>query len=181
VTIVPPVLHEQHLPLPERMAARLDGELSAFGDGHIPIDEVDGPALRLHAVLGARTPRLIAELATASWVWGARDLPPRRFEFCVDLQARARPATTPLAAVREVVLTPGDTVAFAGRRVTTPLRTAIDLARVRPQFADEDQDAVHRLARSAGFQLSDCIALLARSRNLPAKKRAIERLTACLG
>ena len=76
VTIVPPVLHEAELPLAERMAARLDGELFAFGDGHSPIDEVDGPALRLHAVLGARPPRLIAELATAAWVWGARDLPP---------------------------------------------------------------------------------------------------------
>ena len=57
VTIVPPVLHEAQLPLAERMAARLDGELFAFGDGHCPIDEVDGPALRLDAVLGSAAAR----------------------------------------------------------------------------------------------------------------------------
>ena len=51
VTILPPVLHEAHLPLAERMAARLDGDLFAFGDGHCPIDTVEGPALRLHAVM----------------------------------------------------------------------------------------------------------------------------------
>ena len=104
MTIVPPVLHESDLPLAERMAARLDGELFALGDGHSPIDEVDSPQLRLHAVLSDRPARLIAELATAAWVWGARDLTPTGLEFCVDLRARARPAATPLSAVREVVL-----------------------------------------------------------------------------
>ncbi len=162
------------------MAARLDGELFAYGDGHSPIDEVDGPALRLQAVLGARPQRLIAELATAAWVWGARDLPPPRLEFCVDLQARARPAPTALAAVREVVLLPGDVVALGGRRVTIPLRTAVDLARMRDVFSAGDRDAVRRLAELGTFGLTDCAAFMDRSRNLPAKRRALERLAECL-
>lgn len=181
MTIVPPVLHEGQLPLAERMAARLDGELYAHGDGHCPIDELDGPALRLHAVLGARPPRLIAELATAAWVWGAFDLIPSRLEFCVDLRARARPAATPLAAVREVVLVAGDTVALGGRRVTIPIRTAVDLARIREPFTASDRDAVRRLAELAGFDLAACRDFMDRSRNLPAKRRALERLGACLG
>jgi hypothetical protein len=180
VTIVPPVLHEAQLPLAERMAARLDGELYAFGDGHSPIDEVDSPALRLHAVLGARSRRLIAELATAAWVWGAHDLPPARLEFCVDLRARARPTASPAATVREVVLVEGDAVAIGGLRVTSPLRTAVDLARVRDEFAESDRDAVRHLAELAGFDVGACRDFMDRSRNLPAKRRALQRLTACL-
>ncbi len=180
MTIVPPVLHEAQLPLAERMAARLDGELFAFGDGHSPIDEVDGPALRLQAVLGARPARLIAELATAAWVWGAQDLPPPRLEFCVDLRARARPAPTPLASVREVVLLSGDAVALGGRHVTIPLRTAVDLARMRDDFSAGDQAAVRRLAALGAFDLTDCATFMDRSRNLPAKRRALERLAECL-
>jgi hypothetical protein len=180
VTILPPVLHDAQLPLAERMAARLDGELYAYGEGHSPIDEVDCPALRLHAVLGARSSRLIAELATAAWVWGAQDLPPARLEFCVDLRARARPAKTPRATVREVVLLDGDAVVMAGLRVTNPLRTAVDLARMRNDFTDSDRDAVRRLAELARFDIGACRDFMDRSRNLPAKRRAIERLGACL-
>ena len=180
MTIVPPVLHEAQLPLAERMAARLDGELFAYGDGHSPVDELDGPSLRLLAVLGARPERFIAELATAAWVWGARDLPPARLELCVDLRARARPGPSPSSTTREVVLAPGDTVDLGGRRVTIPLRTAVDLARVREAFTEEDRDAVRRLARLGGFALPECVAFLDRTRNLPAKRRAVERLARCL-
>ena len=181
MTILPPVLHDADMPLAERMAARLDGELYAFGDGHCAIDEIEGPALRLRSVLGGRAPRLIAELATAAWVWGARDSPPARLEFCVDLRARARPQTTPLMIVREVVLLPGDTAQLGESRVTIPLRTAVDLVRSRESFNDDDRDAVRRLAAIAGFAMPDCREFLDRSRNLPAKRRALERLRECLG
>jgi hypothetical protein len=180
VTIVPPVLHEPELPLAERMAARLDGELFAIGDGHSAIDEVEGPALRLGAVLGARPARLIAELATAAWVWGARESIPPRLEFCVDLRARARPAASPSAIVREVVLTPDDVLTLATFRVTTPLRTAVDLARVRDDFTADDSDAVRRLAEFGRFGLDDCRSSMDRGRNLPAKRRALQRLGDCL-
>ncbi len=176
MTIVPPVLHEAELPLAERMAARLDGELFAVGDGHCAIDEVERPALRLNAVLGARTVRLIAELGTAAWVWGARETLPSRLELCVDLRARARPAPSPLTTVREVVLGGDDVATFGSYRVTTPLRTAVDLARIREDFAPADAEAVRRLAGSAGFDLAACRAYMERSRNLPAKRRALQRL-----
>lgn len=180
MTFVPPVLHEADLPLAERMAARLDGELFAFGDGHSPVDEVERPALRLRGILGARSPRLIAELATAAWVWGAVDLIPARLEFCVDLRARARPVATRTAVVREVVLLPGDTATLGGLSVTIPVRTAVDLARARDDFGHPDRDAIRRLALIAGFDLGACVGFLDRSRNLPGKRRAIERLATCL-
>jgi hypothetical protein len=178
---LPPVLHEAALPLAERMAARLDGELFAFGDGYCPIDEVDGPSLRLAAILGARPARLIAELATAAWVWGARDVAPVHLEFCVDLRARARPPATRLATVREVVLLPGDVTSLdGGFRVTTPLRTVVDLARMRDDFDAEERDAVRCLAELGRFGLDACREYMDRGRNLPAKRRALVRLSACL-
>jgi hypothetical protein len=181
MTFVTPVLLYTELPLAERMAARLDGELFAFGDGHCPIDEVEGPALRAHAILGSRPHRLIAELGTAAWVWGVDPTIPARLEFCVDLRARARPAATPLTTVREVVLGPEDVVALGPYRVTTTIRTAVDLARIRDPFDAKDREAVLALARLGRFGLDECRAFMDRGRNLPAKRRAIERLSECLG
>ena len=162
------------------MAARLDGELFALGDAYCPIDVVETPELRLAAILTGRSPRLIAELGTAAWVWNAVDLPPPRLELCVNLRARARPQATPHANVREVVLGDDDTTTWGGHRVTTPLRTAVDLARSREPFGARDRDAVRGLARIGGFQLADCVAQMDERRNLPDKRRATERLRACL-
>ena len=128
---LPSALDGSFLPLAERMAARLDGELFALGGAHFPIDEVETPALRLAGALAGFPHRLIAELGTAAWVWGATPVPPTRLELCVDLGARARPQHASPADLREVVLTAGDLTQLGERRVTTPLRTAIDLARTR--------------------------------------------------
>jgi hypothetical protein len=162
------------------MAARLDGELFALGEAYCPIDVIETPALRLAAILAGRSARLIAELATAAWIWGAVDLAPTRLELCVNLRARARPQATPHANVREVVLGDGDTTAWGDYRVTTPLRTAADLARSREPFTTADRDAVRGLARIGRFQLADCLAHMNTRRNLPDKRRAAERLRECL-
>jgi hypothetical protein len=177
---LPPVLDAAELPLPERMAAALDAELFPLGDAHCPIDEVETPALRLAAVLAGRPARLIAELGTAAWVWGAAPCAPRLLELCVDLRARARPAPAPHASVREVVLTADEWQVLGARRVTTPLRTAIDLARARESFGAADQDAVRALARIGGFTLVDCVTAMDLRRNLPARRRAVQRLSEAL-
>jgi hypothetical protein len=175
MTSLPPVLDEAELPLAERMAARLDGELFALRDVHCPVDEIERPALRLGAALAGMSPRLIAELSTAAWVWGAGP-EPTRLELCVDLRARTRPLAVPGATVREVVTVASELAEFHGRRVTTPLRTAIDLARSRAIFAGCDRDAVAELASIGGFTLEDCLACMNARRNLPAKHLAAGRL-----
>jgi hypothetical protein len=178
--LLPPALDDTALPLPERMAARLDGELYALGEVHCPIDEPETPATRLAAVLAGRSGRIIAELGTAAWVWGAQLLPPPQLELCVDLRARARPPRTPSASLREVVIAEGDVRVLAGRTVTSPLRTAVDLARAREPFTAADAAAVRELARLGWFGLAECRALMDRRRNLPGKLRALERLAAAL-
>ena len=178
---LPPVLSSADLPLPELMAARLDGELYPIAEGHCPVDVIQTPAVRLAAALAGRAPRYIAELGTAAWVWGASPVPPPMPELCVELRARARPARPGRAVVREVVLLPFETRRLGRYRVTTPLRTAIDLGRARPTFSADDADVVRRLAEVGGFTLGDCLAAIAERRNLPAKRRAAARLADALG
>ena len=67
---------------------------------------------------------------------------------------------------------------LGGRRVTTPVRTAVELARARERFGENDAEAVRELGRIGGFGLEECLALMNARRNLPAKRRAAERLAA---
>jgi len=108
---------------------RLDGEVYAIADGWSPIDVADTAAVRAEAVMNTRSARLIASDATAAWIWGALDALPRRREFCADIRARARVRPGADAAVREVRLNDDDVVSLGARRVTSPARTARDLAR----------------------------------------------------
>jgi hypothetical protein len=179
--LLPSALDDAELPLPELMAARLDGELYPLADAHCPIDQPETPQVRLAAVLAGRPSRVIAELGTAAWVWGALLLPPPRPELCVDLNARARPQPTGQPSVREVVVSAGDLRVLGDRSVTSPLRTAVDLARVRAPFTADDAGAVLQLARIGRFGLADCETMMNRRRNLPGKRRALERLRAALG
>jgi hypothetical protein len=177
---LPRVLGLDDLPLAERMAARLDGELYALAGVHCPVDEVETPALRLAAVLAGRSDRYIAELGTAAWVWGAAAIPPERLELCVDLRARARPTQARHASVREVVVDDGEVRVLEGGRVTSPLRTAVDLARAREPFTEGDAQLVRQLAVLGGFGVPQCLALMDLRRNLPGKRRAAERLMGAL-
>lgn len=178
--VLPAVLGPDDLPLAERMAARLDGELFALATAHCPVDAVETPALRLAAALAGRTSRYIAELATAAWVWGARLDPPDTLELCVELGARARPSSTPHVTVRELALAENEIRRLDGRCVTSPVRTAVDLARSRDEFSAIDADSVRELARLGRFGLDECLAAMNTRRNLPDKRRAAERLRATL-
>lgn len=176
MTAIPSLLDASVLPLPERMAARLDGEVYALGEAHCPVDVPETPALRLAAVLGDRSPLLIAELSTAAWVWGATPMMPTTLELCVPLGARAHRVTGPGSRVREAAIAPGEVRALDGHRVTDPLRTALDLARVRACFDPHEGELVRELARIGRFGLAECLEALDRRPRLPAKQRARERL-----
>ena len=174
---LPPVLGPDDLPLAERMAARLDGELFVLGGSHCPVDAVETPALRLAAALAGRSPRYIAELETAAWVWGAQLVPPDPVQLCVDLRARARPARPRDIALREVVVQPSEVRWLGGHQVTSPLRTAVDLARSR---ANLDPVVVRGLARIGRFGVVECLQAMDARRNLPGKRVAAARLQEAL-
>lgn len=168
------------LPLAEQQAMRLDGELYRLADGYVSIAVPDGPAVRAAAALSQRPARLIAARATAAWIWGALSAPPRRGEYLVDLAARWRPVPAEGIDVVESVIHAGDAVRIAGVSVTSPLRTAIDLARFRSEFASVDATAVAALAFVGGFTLAEAIATMDRGRNLSGKQLAASRLRQAL-
>ncbi|TXN32101.1 type IV toxin-antitoxin system AbiEi family antitoxin [Lacisediminihabitans profunda] len=175
---LPRVLSRVDLPLAELTAARLDGEVYAVDECFSPLDEFEATQHRALALLASFPRRLIAEQHTAAWVLGAQPAPPPVHQFCVSIEARTRPTIALRMSVREVVIDDGDLLQMAGLAVTTPLRTAVDLARCSPVFRDRDLPLVAELMRIGGFGVEDCAELLNRRRNLPDKRLALARLVA---
>jgi AbiEi antitoxin C-terminal domain len=174
------VLSRLEFPAPELGALVLDGEVYRVDDCVAPVDEIEGPRLRAAALAAELPPRLIAEQHSAAWIWGAQQLPPPRHEVCADITARARPAQGALLSVREVVLLHEDTAPLAGLLVTTPMRTAIDLARFVPQWNEDEATIVRILIELGQCSILDCARVMNRRRNLPNKRIALERLAGCV-
>jgi len=178
--LLPLVLSRFDLPQAELHAARLDGELFAIDECFAPIDLAPHASLRAAALAAIVPARLIAEQRTAAWVLGALLDPPAQHQLCADTAARYRFAGAARCTVREVVLDSDDTAVLGRLRVTTPLRTAIDLARFCVKFDAAEEDIVAGLAQIGGFDLRGAIAGLERRRHLPGKVRAAQRLRAAL-
>ena len=80
--------------------------------------------------------------------------------------------------MREVVIGPGDWVRIGSVAVTTPLRTASDLARFSEHY---DPALIEQLLTLHGLTVDDVVADLHTRRNLPRKKIALERLSHSTG
>lgn len=126
--LVPTVLTPTDLPLAELNCARLDGELFAVAGAWCPIDAHDGPETRAQALAPLAPTRAAAERMTAAWIYGLA-AEPARHQFCVDVTARTRKPGVTGTLLREVRIGADDTRVVGPQLVTTPLRTAIDLAR----------------------------------------------------
>jgi AbiEi antitoxin C-terminal domain len=174
------VLSRFEFPAPELRALVLDGEAFAVDDCVAPVDEIAGPALRAAALAAELPIRLIAEQHSAAWIWGAQPSPPERHEVCADITARTRPALGTLLSVREVVLLHDDTATLGGLVITTPMRTAIDLARFVADWNDTEAEIVRALLSLGQSTILDCARVMNRRRNLPGKKLALERLAGCV-
>lgn len=126
--LVPAVLTPFDLPLAELNCARLDGELFTVAGAWCPIDAHVGPETRARALAPLAPSRAAAERMTAAWIYGLADEPDRH-QFCVDVTARTRKPTGTGTLLREVRIGPDETRVVGQQLVTTPLRTALDLAR----------------------------------------------------
>jgi hypothetical protein len=165
-------------PAAELAALRLDGEVYRVDDGFAAIDVVPGPRLRATALAAALPAKLIAEQRSAAWVWGAVLDPPNPHEVCANTTARARPPHSTHLAVREVVIARQEIAVIAGLALTTPLRTAIDLARIVIDWGEPEQLMIASLMDIGRFTAIDCAAAMNQRRNLPNKLLAMRRLTA---
>jgi hypothetical protein len=164
----------------ELCALILDGVLFRVGEGFSAVDEVPGVELRARSLSAWLPPQLVAERGTAAWVWGARNDPPVVHELCVDISMRARPVGALRLTVREVVIGADEVARFddgaAPVTVTTPVRTAVDIARTSKQFSAGDAECVAMLMVIGQFDAQECVTAMERRRNLPGKKRAVDRL-----
>ncbi|GGK85540.1 hypothetical protein GCM10007382_01880 [Salinibacterium xinjiangense] len=182
---LPPVLSGADLPAAELWAAKLDGELFLVGDCFAPVDEIVQATHRARAVHSVGAPatgvdsRLIAEQRSAAWIWGALDVAPIHQQLCVVSNSRAGRDLPRTVSVREVVIRGSEIAMVGGLRVTTPLRTIIDLARFSEAFEFADVRTVSRLMRQSGISLEQCEADINGRRNLPGKRRALQRLSRC--
>ncbi len=178
MTRLPVILDRTEFPASELGALVLDGEAFRVDECVAAVDELPTPVLRARALASTLPRRLIAEQHTAAWIWGAQPQPPAHHEVCSDIAARTRPAPAARLLVREVVMLPEDVALLGGLRVTTPMRTAIDLARFVTEWTDGEAGILAELLRLGGFGVLDCARTMNRRKNLPAKKIALERLAA---
>lgn len=180
MTKLPSVLTSDDFPIAELCALRLDGEVFALDGAFCPIDQVERSQHRALALVPYLSDRLIAEQQTAAWIHGARRAAPLRHQLCTTVGSRARANPWLAAAVREVSTEPTDLVLVYGLRVTGPLRTAVDIARLTDNFTEADSCVVARLLALGATGLEPCAALLNRSPNIPYKRRALERISQVL-
>jgi hypothetical protein len=173
---LPLVLSPIDLPIVELQAARLDGELFRIDDAYACIDEIEQPTHRASSLKAGLPERLIAEQHTAAWVWGVLARPPLHHEFCVPHAARVRGPGGGWLRVREVVIPQSDIMVLDGMPVTSPLRTAVDLARFSAHFGKVEETIVTGLMQRFGFTLADCQRHMNSRRNLPGKLQACVRL-----
>jgi hypothetical protein len=173
---LPSVLTGSDLPEAELRAALLDGEVYRVGSSFTPIDEVESARHRARALLGGLSERVIAEQRSAAWIWGALDAAPDPHQVCVTVGARVGHARPPWLEIREVVIDPAELAAVDGLLLTTPLRTAVDLARFSAGFGEGEERMLVRLLELGRITVGDCLDELDRRRNLPNKRQAVRRL-----
>lgn len=173
---LPAVLTSGDLPVAELSAARLDGELYCIGSAFAPVDEIEQPRHRAAALAPGTHERLIAEQLSAAWVWGAITSPPLHQQFCTTIGARVSRTSVPWMTVREVVIDASELLQLGDMLVTSPLRTAVDIARFLPRFGANEARVIRELMRRGGFCLEDCLDLMEVRRNLPNKRLAASRL-----
>jgi hypothetical protein len=173
---LPSVLDAADLPLAERCAVRLDGDGFALGDGIIAADEPDGPDQRAASVaVDARRYALVLGGWTAAWVHGATDRLRRPVDLQTDSDGGVR---TKLLPVRQVAFGPRDVLELGGVRVTSPLRTALDLARLEVPLTDEAASVIAHLVRSSGLSWPQAVAAVAATPTAAGKVRALDRFRA---
>lgn len=171
---LPDVLTNE-LPAAELSALRLDATLFPFANALLVVDGLGDARNRIHGAFGRHSPRLIAELDTAAWIWGAQPRIPTRLEFCASLAERARLAPGALDSVREVAITADEVSVIAGRRVTSLIRTVIDLVRFRDD-AEYSPVVISHLLSLARIEPAQARAALDARRHLTHAERARRRL-----
>jgi hypothetical protein len=170
----------------ELQAMRIDGLVRlVIGQSYLRSDFREDPATRSRAaarsVPHSLRPRVALGRSCAAWIYGCAPPPP-----LISLVTDHRRRTTALppftqAVMHQVALGPFDVNLVGGVSVTTPLRTALDIA-----VHGENRDAVPILRAIAAAPELDCPlrlveAALMTAVRVPGKTRALTRLRLAQG
>ncbi len=167
----------------ERWALVRDGHAVVVQGIICILDTVSGPRLRLDALLcgdhlGVAHEDAVAIEQSALWVLGAISVPPR--QLCIaGLDGVRLYVGKARTHVRELNIPRTDCLTFGSRLVTTPERTAADIAR----YSSDDDCAfadLTALAQRTGYRNRHALAIVGRTVHLPFAKRARQRLGAAL-
>lgn len=171
---LPPVVDPAEFAPAELSALRLDGDCFSLGDCLVAVDQPVDKATRAATIAATVRPGRVAERRTAAWVHGATWLLQRPLQCSIDRSQGRR--TVPAGRdVREVWFAPQDVQLLGGVTVTTPLRTAIDLARLEPDRPDLDA-VIRTLLSMAGATGMEAATLLHDRGPMPHKRRGVDRL-----
>lgn len=169
----------------ELQAMAADGLLKrVYADTYVRWDIEPDPVCRALAAGNCLTERLLERTVlgrfTAAWIYGCAPAP-RQLELLID-HSRRTTALPPFSAavLHEVQLGPADGMDIAGVAVTTPLRTATDIARHGPEGP-----ALRALLAIAadpvlGCPLGSVRSFLESLARLPGKAAALQRVDAAL-
>lgn len=161
----------------ELSAARLDGHLVELGEGYVPADAVESPALRAASLRVVLRDVLAATHLTAAWVHGARDEPPARLDVQRASRARLHHVLDRRLTYREMRMEPLHLQRIGGVLVTSPARTLADLTResVRRGTRPGVEEAIRGLLGAPGAARA-AIVVLAYQNSVPGKRAAMARL-----
>ena len=162
----------------ERFALVRDGH-AVVSEGIVcTVDTLPGPRLRLDAHLTLDRDDAVAIEQSALWVLGVSPAAPH------DLQAAGLDgvrlyAGSSEARVRELKIQRSDCTSYGNKLVSSPDRTAADIARYSP----DDTAALAQLAelsQKAPYDTDVALSIVGRTAHLPFARRARERLGAAL-
>ncbi|MFF1572176.1 hypothetical protein ACFVWR_05470 [Leifsonia sp. NPDC058292] len=176
--LLPRFLDSSVLSLAELCAARLDGELFSVGDAFVLLDTPDTAELRAGAFHRSAPRGVVADRLTASWIHGVRATPPAPWQVCGDSARRISATAAQGIDLRQCVLGRGDVEVLGDARVTTPLRTAVDLLRIVPRFTRQWATEILALLELDDTGFDACRRSLRRHPHSPGNRRALERLGA---
>lgn len=163
---------DERLSLAELTAARLDGDVVELGEAYIPADAVETLWLRAGSLATVLGDTLAATHLSAAWVHGAPIPKPARHTVQRAVPQRIHRVPSRNLVYRDLAVPPADLERAGSVRLTTRLRTLVDLARAGD---DEHSRAARLLADDDTELVAAAIARLERG-VLPHKRPAIALL-----
>ena len=164
----------------EKSAMVLDGDLWRLGLTVVEPDMADDPMNRLRLSSLGCPPNVALVRLSAAWVWHALDYLPQRISVSsIDRRRLAQQSDGPYVTC-DLRFAEDDLVRGPTGFVTSPSRTATDIARYETTLREEEiVELLCRLLRlhERGFGTSEAVVeRVEQSRNLPYKTRCLTRL-----